>query len=445
MEKSLVRIKEDRFEIIDGKIKKDFFVIKNIQRYTDEQEFYSELNSRKKIYISFMPSDIFQKNIAINENIKNRDTIEKIIEFNLKKEFQDELVFKYRFLEKNEVTNQNIYHVEAIKKEEILKIIKPIENKSCIEIVTTDYHSLREMSSKIEPEKPYISIFLENNKVIYIAALKDNLLYFRESFLYFDNPLLKNEIIASDISRTVMFIKQQKRDIEFNKIFVSGDIENLDKICTNLPNIPISVPLNTNLIKNISQKEFEENFLLLGLNFLSKKFSFEPESIKAQKQFNLLYQVILIFLFIPLMYFGYENFEKFIRYLDNKEILNQKRNQLLSLQKNVKMINKNDLEFYMQYFDLKSSSLKSEFLEEFDLLEPLFNIIEPIKIDASENIIKFEFNKKFDSLKNLITLKKRIENILNDIKKRKNIVLKKEIDFENLKFKLTLVIKRISK
>ncbi|WP_281951527.1 hypothetical protein [Nitrosophilus kaiyonis] len=442
--KYLVRIKKDGYSILEANVKKENFEIKFEQFFQETNEFTNYIKNKKNIYISFLPSEIISKDFPINSAIKNEKTIEKILEFNLKKEYKEDFVFNYYLSEKNEANNQNIYHIEAIKKSEILEKISSIDKKENIKIITTDYHALKAATKKTTNLNTFISVFIENNHIIYVATYEDKVLYRRESFIYIENPLLRPENIASDISRTVMFIKQQYRNIDFKNIVFAGDLKDLEGVFENLSlhGFLLSMPYAKVFSKSITVDNFLKNFINLGLLNDKDIINFEPIELKSQKQFNKFYYFVLSVIVLIGLYFGYEDFNLFTDLLKKQDIIDEKIETIKRLKQNTKILDSKDLEFYINYFQNQNLSIKSEFLNDFAIIEPILRIIKPEKIGANDAIIKVEIYKKFNRLQNLMNLNKKFKNEIEKIKQKAELIEKTELDFENLVFKSILILKR---
>ena len=442
MKKSLVRIKENSFILADVSIKKNIFKVYEIKEYEDKELFLNEIKKRKNFFISFLPSEIIKKEISINSNIKNKNTIEKIIEFNLKKDLKEEFIFNFSLKEKNEIQNQNIYFVEAIKKKDIDKNIVFFQNKKNIELITTDYHSLQSHYMKLGIEDAFIATHIENNRIIYIACFEKKMIFFRESNLFIENPLLKSEIIASDISRTVLFIKQQNRGIDFKNLYISGDIYNNEQIFYNLSGIDTKISVPLNFTNDLNNEQFLNHFILLGLAYLEKKYNFEPIEIKKEKQFNIISNALFIIFIFPIIFYLYIDLSKYFDILKKEELIKEKKERIFILEKNLKILDLKDLEYYNEYIENLNNSFQKEILSDLAVLEPLIRVLIPIKVESDETTIKVTFFKRFDSLNRLMRIKKEFEKILDKMKKRDKIVNKSTLDFENLEFKAILVLNR---
>jgi hypothetical protein len=376
----------------------------------------------KNPYITFTPNDLIIKSVKINASVKE-SLIPSVIKAKLSKEIQDDFIFYYELEDKEE--NQNSYKVEVILKKEILNILNEIQNKN-IKLITTDFHSLFEISKKYFDDE-FISIFLTKENIIYICG-KETLKFFRAI------PTPENEEeISNDINRTIIYFKQQLKNLNLNNVLISGDTEIINNIYDKI-NAPLSQPLPIG-VKNISSEKFNSYFLLFGVLF--SKANFLPDEIKTYKIFNYIFILISFILTSITIYEGYNTYRLYNESLNKQTILYYKKAKLLKLKENTKLLKSDILDYYLTYIKLKKESYKSIFLKDLQKLKPIFNIIAPTSVYVHKNI-RIEFDKKFSSFKKLIKEKNTLEELL----KKLNLKYDIHTDFQHKSLKLIILIKR---
>ncbi len=408
MRLDLLRYSKNIYHIVVDKKKNIKFIDENHKKITNA-------------YITFTPSELIIKKVEINSSIKE-SLIPSIIKAKLSKEIKKDFTFSY-FLEKKE-DNINIFRVEVILKKEILNIISKLKTKN-INLITTDYHSLFSISKQYFKDD-FISIYLTKDNIIYVMG-KEKLNFFRSAPVL-DTP----EEIANDINRTIIYFKQQSKNLGLNNILISGDNELINNIYSYI-NAPISQPLST--IENISDKKFNEYFLIFGTLFSNTNFL--PEEIKTFKLFNKLFILLSVFILGIIGYFGYLTFEKYTLVLENETALYKKQAYFLKLKESTKFMNEKTLDYYLEFISLEKKAQKAYFLDKIATLKPIFEYMSPKSITVDKNI-RIDFTKHFDSFKELIKQKNKIEEIL----KTMNVKYQIQPNYESKKISLIIVLKR---
>ncbi|WP_200762744.1 hypothetical protein [Nitrosophilus alvini] len=451
MKKHLLRIEKSFVDIVEVHTKKDVIELKNDSYFENFDEFAKYIKNKKPLYITFLPEEVYIKEIEINKYVKKASAIETLIAYQLKKEFQREFIFTYTLLTEIPAEEKKKYRVFALLKDEVEDCISRVEHKENIEIVTTDYHSLSAIGSHIFGEKPAVAVFVQNGQIIYTAFKNGTILFTRSSNIFAENSAQKKDAVANDIARTLFFIFQQHRDIDFDNLLYIGEFCDDEYVAESIfeqTGKRLSVPVSSLLCKRSKDPEFQKHLLSLGILFIDKKNSFESEKVKATKQFKKVYNLAAILLFLPILYFGFSSIFSYMELTEKQDILKQKVERLRHLEKSIDILPQYKLDYLKNYFRLENIVLRSQTVNTLYSMKSFFDIVKPKKIDLKNSLdktlITVTFSKDFSSLSALVNTKNLFEKAARDMKEKKDIklVLNSRIDYKSLRFfaNLTLVL-----
>jgi len=438
----VVRLDGKSAFIIQLLVKRGVYTVLDRVIFDDFAKAKEFLKNKKNIYLSILSQNMVDEFVLVPSSIQNDNVIRKIIISKLKKDanLNDEIIFNYYPIKEEKESKSILYHIEGIFKKEFDEHLQIISNRSNIKFVTLDRFSLMSISNYCLDVNNYITVYTEKNRTIIDAVKNRELIFSRLNTIAYENEEGLEFTLADDIIKTILYIKQQFRDVEFKTLLVSGSLSENDLLLNHLQKqsgLIVSVIYPYSFIKGMPPLWFNEWIISLGALFAKKEFDFTPSEIKADKQYSLALNIILLLSMLSVGYFGYETYDSYLEYKkDIKQNIILKHRFTKEL-KSVELLNANQVGKVKEFISLIDENVKQKPFENIYFFNSILQMvnINSLKLEQKGKDFSFLllFEKKFDDLKSLNKFIKEYNKDLKSLKKIASLESEIRIDYSKRK------------
>ena len=447
-----IRMDDSNIFVIQLSLKKGVYSVLDKKIFDDLDSAKKFLKKIKNLYLSFLATGMVDVFVSIPTDIKNPKVLKSIIVSKLKEEanITKSVIFNYYPTSIDENTKTTSYHIEGIYQDEYDEYIKAISDLNNIRFVTLDRFSLTSISAYCIKDDDFISVYTEKDRTIVVAAKNGDIIFSRINSVNSQDKDGLDFALADDVIKTVLYIRQQFRDVDFKTLLISGSLVENDLILTHLQNqsgVFIAAMYPYSFIKNLPPIWFNEWIIPFGALFAKEQFNFMPVSIRSIRQYHFALNFLSLFAVVALGYFGSKVFYNFLDYKESmQQNLKLKRDFAREL-KRTQLLDENRLKESKNYLSIIDQNIKFSPFEDIYTFKPLLEMAKIDSLNWSQQQDDFafaaSFEKSFEKLKNLSQFKKLFDNKAQDIKNKLLFEVKITADYNNKKLKGT--IKKISK
>ncbi len=438
--------------VISIKEKKNSYTILKSQLF-DTSELKNYLSGKKYFYLSADQDDVIDEQISVPSLIKNDQVIRKTILHKLDSKLsKNKILFNYDELAMDQHDKTTTYQVDGVYEKEYQKIFHLIEDKSEIKSATASRYSLFALSQQCISLKNYLCVHTHHNKIMILAVHENRLIFSRTSTIIVNKAENSQALMIDEITRSIAYMKQQFKDVEFSTISLSGSISTENIVCeqlSTLTQIPISVLYPDSFMHGLKNGEIQQYILALGNYFLPKKYIFIPSFVIGARQYSLSLKIVLALSLLLLSVISYFTYKQYGEFSNEADQYNSIKGRLIKLVRNTDTYSENELKKSLALIQISSTYLQFHPSDMFILLKPLIDLQKPDSLHWNNNNnspkLEVTFSKSFKTLEELHQFKESFNIKFDEVNVTLPLTYTDNTNYNTIQFKAILTTQQINK
>ena len=409
-------------------------------------ELREHINPKATLYLSIEHEDEIEDSIALASVISNPKVIRTTLAHKLSQKYPNRaLLFNYHQIDTNEHDETITYQIDAINLDSYQKSLQHLKEYAHIKRASTFKFSLLALCNASIKESNYICVYTQSNTIILLAIANKEILFSRTTTIVVDDIEDRQRSMVDDINRTIAYVNQQYREVQFSTIVIGGSLSIDDETMMHLfmlSRMPICVLYPNTLIAGLHNELSHHYILSIGALYLDKQHQYIPPFIKAEREFSFGVEALFLLstaIFVITSYFTLEAYEDFTSTLDEYETI---KTRLIKSVKSTDTYSYSDLQRSYNLLQIGQKHLKDDPRDLLIALEPLIQLQRPLAYRWQRDDNGFSFTltikRSFTTLEELYSFEKEFLTKFNDINKSTPLLYQPRHNYATLTFEATI-------